>query len=337
MEVFVRKLFLISLIFVSFISVQATENDNFYLCVNQWPVAKSLTDLKLIGNDVYFPQEQVINFKLSTKSKVVVPMTLYDRGSDVLVVAAQALPSPKESMEIFKEIFPAYDIVIFDYRWCNCYGTFLAKSIIAGKPFKKILLDETEELETVVNFALKRKKYSVVIGLGECYSCFHLARFQSDSIKKKGSGPFTHLILDSCWYSLRHFAERICYDPFLPAKPQEGGAPRIISWLTDNRLFKNIVLGSVFALMTDISIGPFISSVGIPVLFVHGLNDLFVPQNHFDKIWQSTNQEKRAVLLTPYRHSNNLGNKDLYRFIGESFISSKTIDEFIRKIQNLLN
>ena len=314
---------------------QAMGNAGFQLRINQWGNPKSIAIEQLTFQEGNVVEEKIEKLSLKTKSGITVPVTFYDRNSDGIIIVAQALPAPKSSMNIFTRICANYDVVLFDYRWCGQYESFLAKSILAGEPIKRVLLDEMEELEAVVDFTLKKKSYNFVAGLGQCYGCFHLAKLQSDSIRKNGSGPFTHLILDSCWYSLRHFAERICYDPFLPISPQDGGAPEVIKWVTDNGLFKSIVLGSVFKLMSDVSVEPYISTVGIPVLFIHGLNDLFVPQKHFQKIWQSTDKENRTVLLTPFRHLDNLGNKEVYRSIVETFVSSETTQEFEKKVSGV--
>lgn len=327
-----RSALLLSFRFMILFAVLSIKSDDFYVCINQLTNVRSIATEKLALDQKKPSKEQITDFTLKTKSEIKIPVTFYDRGSNVLMIAASALPAPKESMEIFTKMFPSYDIVLFDYCWANQYGTYLAKSILTGKMVKKVLLDPIEELETVVNYFAEREKYTTVVGLGECYSCFHLAKLQSNSIKNKGTGPFTHLILDSCWYSLRHFAERICYDPLLPISPQDGGAPKVIKCVTDNHIFKSIVLGSIFAIMKDISIRPNLSIVEVPVLFIHGKNDLFVPMEHFYKIWDSTDQEKRAALLTPYRHADNLGDKKLYQYVVEQFVASKTTHDLEKSL-----
>lgn len=283
-----------------------------------------------------FTQEVIDTFSLKTESGIDVPVIYYNRNSDALLIAAQALPAPKEAMGVFAKIFPHYDIILFDYRWSGQYESFLFKSIISRKPTEKLLLNETEELETVLDFALQKKSYTTVIGLGECYSCFHLVKVQFDSLKNKGYGPFTHLILDSCWYSLRDFAERICYDPFLPISPKVGGAPSLLKYITNSSIFKSIALGLIFNFLTNISIKPYISALKIPLLFIHGSQDIFVPFDHFEKIWQSTNQKNRALLLTPFHHADNLKDKKIYQCLCDLFVNSKTVDEFKEKCQDIL-
>jgi len=248
------------------------------------------------------------------------------------MIAAPALPAAKESMETFAKMFSNYDVIIFDYRWEGQYIKYLIKSILMRKPVQKVLFDPIQELKIVLRYAINKKKYKKIVGLGECYSCFHFLKLQSDSINKTGSGLFTHLILDSPWYSLRCFVERICYDPFLPMSPQDGGAPKIVKWCTNNSISKNIILRLFFLLMKNVSIESYLSNLKTPVLFVHGQKDLFVPNNHFNKIWNASDNQNRAVLSTPYKHSDNLGNKKIYRYIAETFIASDKMQDFAKKV-----
>lgn len=306
----------------------ASENNEFLVKINDWEKAQLIVSEPSENQEINATEESATEFTLKTESGIDVPVKFYDRNSDVCMIVAASLPASKENMSVFAKIFSSYDVVLFDYRWAHHYGSFLVKSIVMGKPVKKVLCDPIEELERVVHYFIERKKYSAFIGLGECYGCFHLAKLQSDAIKKYGRGPFTKLVLDSCWYSLRFFAQRICGDPFLPFQPQYGGAPRIVKWLTDSYLVNKFFLDLVFALINNVSIEPYIKTVGIPMLFVHGRNDLFVPLNNFDKVWGACDKGNRAVLFTPYRHSDNLGNKTLYRHIVEKFVASETMKDF---------
>lgn len=327
-----KKMFIGFIFFINSGFLNAVHQTNFFsLCINEKEKSVTINPEKLTIDQKLYSKEKVSNFILKTTSQIEIPTIYHDRNNEVLMIVAAALPASKESMAIFAKMFPYYDVVLFDYRWVNQYGSFLMKSILLGKPVEKILLDPIEELKTVIDYFTGKKIYKKVVGLGECYGCFHLAKLQSDTIKKTGQGLFTHLILDSCWHSLRYFAERICYDPLLPVSPQDGGMPKIITTFTDNNMFKSVVLGFIFSFMQNISIKSYIASVEIPILFVHGKNDLFVPLNHFDEIWNATNKKNRAVFFTPYRHSDNLGNKKLYKYIVEQFVDSQSMHEFEKK------
>lgn len=323
-----QRIMMIQLFFLLYLSfnILATEaTDTFFLGINDCNNTQPLALSSIEKNEISPAATTIHQLQLSTATGISVPVTFYDRQSDVVVIAVQGLPAQKESMEIFTEIFPLYDIICFDFRWNGNYEQFLMRSIIAREPIKRVLLDEIEELETVVSYVLHQKKYSTVVGLGECYGCFHVAKLQSDAIKQNGKGPFTHIILDSCWHSLRSFAERICYDPYLPLSPQEGGAPKAITLLTDNFVVKKVLLGSLFKLLPNISMEPYITTIQVPVLFIHGRNDLFVPFDHFTKIFNAANSNKRAVLFTPYQHSNNIGNKKVYQTVVHHFLQQQSM------------
>jgi len=265
--------------------------------------------------------ETVVETTLSTASGVEVPVIWYQRKSNTIIIAAQSLPASKESMRFLAKMFPRYDIVMFDYCWNQHYGRFVAKSFFTGSLIKKVLLDEEQELAAVIEHVLQDHAYTKVIGFGQCYSCYHLAKIQSDAINRTGSGPFTHLIFDSCWHSLWSFIERICTDPLLPANPRYGGAPCVLKWITDNWLFKKIILGTTFACTDDVSPVTYLPSVTVPVLFIHGRNDLFVPVEHFERIWSATDEHNRIALLTPFEHVHNLGNKGVYQHVIYQFIT----------------
>lgn len=313
-------------------SIHAAEDNNFYLTVKEWDNKKQIdTNFSPEKNSATKIRNKSIEFfSLPLSTNLTIPVKFYNRRSDRLIVAAQALPASKRSMEIFSELFPEYDIVTFDYRWNDNYEWFLCKSIFACKPVQSVLLDEIEELRTVVTHTINRKKYKTVVGLGQCYSCFHLAQLQAES------KPFTHLIFDSCWHSVKSFAERICFDPYLPSSPQEGGAPTILSNITNNAAFKNITLGSLFSMLSNPSINQFLPQINIPLLYIYGKNDRFVPEETFQQIWNATNESQRTLLLTPFQHCNNLENEMVYQAIADLFIRSSTLEDFLQSVQEQL-
>jgi len=316
-------------------------NSNFFLQTNNWKSPKKIDIKKLVSKDfVCRPSqdrlEKVYNLTLKTESGVIVSARFYDRNSDFVIIAGQGLTACKEAMVEHAELFKEYDLIIFDYRWNGKYEKFLAKSIATCSPVQKVLLNEVEEVQAVINFVKEHKKYSRVIGLGKCYSSFLFAKIQIDSVRRSGKGPFTHFIFDSCWYSLRLLAERICYDPLLPVSPQVGGASWLAKKITNNKLFKGVALGSVFGLIRDISIKRYLSLLDIPVLFIHGQYDLFIPLSHFHKMWNVSNCSSRAVLFTPYRHSDNLHDENLYYHISHKFITSSCMKEFEDKCREII-
>jgi hypothetical protein len=274
---------------------------------------------------------------LRTCSGVDVPVLFFNRNSSTVLLVGQALPANKETMAIYAKLFSDYDVILFDYRWHKNYGSFLLKSLALCSPVQRILFDEEEEVRTVVDFLRRYKNYEKIIGLGECYSAFLFAKVQADDVRKFGYGPFTHLIFDSCWHSLKSFAESICDDPYLPLFPQEGGAPSILKAITRSFIVKELLLKVIFTFMHNVSIEEHLLHLNVPVLFIHGLKDLFVPQHQFEALWKVSCIDNRVALLTPYQHANNLQDKFLYRFICEKFISAFSIKEFIIMCDDLIN
>ena len=236
----------------------------------------------------------------------------------------------------FAQLFDRYDVIVFDYRWRDTYARSLLQSLVLCSPTQRMLFDEEQEIRAVIDFLARHKKYEKVVGLGECYSNFLFAKIQADDVQKSGKGPFTHLILDSCWLSFKSFAHSISRDPFLPCSPQQGGAPWILKKLTNCPLVKWPVMKIIFAFLDNVSIEKHLAHLNIPVLFIHGMRDLMVPKPQFEAIWKAACCGKRAALLTPYHHADNLGNKFLYRFVSEQFINTASIDEFVTACEGMI-
>ena len=326
---------IIILLFFPLCIGHAALTQGFFLRTDAWPEPRAI-QVDTIEKRLTHATENPQNITLKTKSGLEVPAFFYNRNSNVAVIAGPALPAPKESMDIYARLFDKYDVISIDYRWVNNYFSSLIKSIILCSPVQRMLLDEEEEIYAALAYLKNHKDYEKIIGLGECYSNFLLTKIQADETQKSGKGPFTHLILDSCWHSLTSFAQSICDDPCLPISPQVGGAPWIIKKITGCPLVKWPLLKIIFTFLQNVSIEEHLAKLDIPVLFIYGLNDLFVPKAQFESIWQSANKGKRAALLTPYRHSDNLHNKPVYRYVCEEFVNAKSISTFQENCKEIL-
>ncbi len=258
-----------------------------------------------------------------------IPMLHIDRSSDVVLILGQGLPAPKEAMLHYAALFKNYDIILFDYRWAHQYGWFLTTSFLQCAPVKKVLLNEELVVRAILS-SIKEKKYLQVVGLGVCYSNFLFAKIQSDESKLHGKGPFTHLILDSCWHSISSFAESIVKDPYLPTSPQYGGAPGWLKWLTSSRIVSYITTKLIRTCVQDVCTADYLGSLGCPVLFIHGQKDIMVPLVQFKKLWDAADPHTRVALLTPSAHADSVKHSSLYRSIVESYITSETLEGFIK-------
>jgi hypothetical protein len=266
-----------------------------------------------------------------------VPVLFWDRNSTTALIAGPSIRAPKESMCAFANLFDTYDVISIDYRWSNNYFSSLLTSIILCSPIQRMLLDEEEEVYAAIDFIKQHKKYEKIIGFGECYSTFLLTKIQADNVEASGQGPFTHLILDSCWHSLISFTESVCNDPFLPFNSQDGGAPWLLKKIMNSPIIKWPLLEILFAFVDNVSVEEHLPKINLPILFVYGDNDIFVSKDHFESIWNAARKDTRAVLLTPYRHADNLHNKPVYKFICEQFIGVASITDFQENCKYVLN
>jgi hypothetical protein len=134
------NILLLSLSMAITFSLSLINGEEFKLCFDQLHSNECIIDATSLEKEESSqkPWEHVEAFSLTTESGVNVPVVFHNRNSNVLIVTAQALPTPKESMKIFTKIFPHYDIIMFDYRWSGHYESFLCTSIATGKPIKKI-------------------------------------------------------------------------------------------------------------------------------------------------------------------------------------------------------
>ncbi|MBX9831303.1 alpha/beta hydrolase [Candidatus Babeliales bacterium] len=323
---------LIALLAALMLTASVHTAENFFLVADELDQPRQLA----IPADTPYPhfraQPQHRTLCSPSQPNVRIPITFFDNNSDTIVVLGQSLPASKESMLGHAYLFDC-DVIMFDYRWHESYKTFLLKALASCRPTQRILHDEEQEVRTVLNFIRTLKKYKRVIGLGECYSTYLFAKVQADETRARRQGPFTHLIFDSPWHSLRSFAESICNDPLLPLSPGKGGAPRVLKAVTSCPPVKHIILATTFAFLNDVCIEQHLAALTIPVLFIYGKNDLFVPEEHFSQIWGAAPRGLRAALITPYCHGENLNreSEELYRQVCERFIASSSVAEFLEQ------
>ncbi len=251
------------------------------------------------------------------------------RNSDTVLILGQGLPAPKEEMLRYAVHFDC-DIVLFDYRWVHQYGWFLGRGLMSLAPVKKVLLDEEQVVRSVLAY-IGDYHYKNVVGLGVCYSNFLFAKIQSDDAKK-GRGPFTHLILDSCWYSLTSFAEQIAYDPYLPTSPQYGGAPPLLKKISQSAMGTSL-MKITFLFLSNPCTADYLSTINCPVLFIHGINDIMVPLEHFEQLWRAAELYQRAALLTPAPHAGSIAYTSLYTAIVQTFMQSDSIGHFLELLR----
>ncbi|HBS48083.1 MAG: hypothetical protein UR14_C0008G0056 [candidate division TM6 bacterium GW2011_GWE2_31_21] len=276
---------------------------------------------------------------LRTESGIEFPTIFINNNSSHILVLGQGFPGGKESMKSFIDYLGSdFDYIIFDYRWTQIFK-FMCKPSTLIHPFQKLLCEEQEELFAIAKYIrLKERErnrtYKERIALGECYSNFVFVKSQVLS-QQQGNAIFTKLILDSCWLSLKDFVDSICFDPYLPCSPQEGGTPLWIKRILTLKWIHAPISKIARLLTPQISISPYLAQLeNIPVLFIHGTNDLMVPRKHFDKIWEDTATHQKAAFITPHAHSDNFKkeSRHLYKYLVKTFAYSN-FDEFYQNVE----
>lgn len=322
-----------SLLLILSIFITVFSYDNAYFLKTE--SSSHLYTLKLSNPEQ--SEDQIIDLtqaqpiKLKTNSGIAFDALFFDRHSTVALVLGQGFPASKESMTCFAKLFQDYDIIVFDYRWSNICSYLLRPSSIF-QPVKSLVLNEIEEVVSVINFLKSYKNYSQIIGLGECYSNFLFVAAQVRE-QKENSILFDKLILDSCWLSLKSFTKSISIDPLLPLYPQTGGCPNFIKSLLSSRFINKPLLYLISFFIPRLTIKNYLSKLhSTPILFIHGINDKMVPVEHFNRIWSYAKSTPKVALLTPYGHSENLYDKYIYKQVCDNFISSSNISEFTCKL-----
>ncbi len=233
---------------------------------------------------------------------------------------------------------------MFDYRWHNFLHFFWNNLQAFVYPIQQLLLNEHEEVITVVNHLKEKKKqkngheYKEVVALCECYSTFTFAEAQFEE-QERERRLFTKLIFDSCWFSFKEFAKSLSRDPWIPINPQTGGCPQCIKTFLQKSYVRKPLLSLIFLWLPEVTIEKYLHGItNTPILFIHGNNDVMVPFSTFEQIWNATHTEEKTLLLTPYWHSDNVGKaKDIYCTCCRVFIESSNQKEFLKLLKSTHN
>ena len=188
---------------------------------------------------------------------------------------------------------------------------------------KQVRLGLSEELDVaaIVSHVCKHKKYASVIGLGVCYSGLIF-------MKTAALYPtlFTKLILDGCWFSLGDAVEILVKDPGMIPRPQYHSKWEH-HWLIKQRWFQRSLIwigqklfNIEFNTVSVLDYAPLLPE-SLPILFIHGKNDLLIPREQFEILFHATNCRQKTAFITSNEHvRNHLKDKELYKEIGTAFI-----------------
>lgn len=265
---------------------------------------------------------------LKTEDSHTIHALYFNRNSDTLIVCAPGFGYHKEVMVPFVDLYPHYDVVIMDQRGhgleakpqgvldrCARASFGIVPSLITYG--EKEILDVHQLVTTLRQNAAGR--YTKVIGLGFCYSSliFGKAAVQFPDL-------FDKLIVDGSITSLKKVFMRMQKKPLMLAHLRAGGIGP--SWLQDSTFFysmlttlqKHLFRGAFDSDLVNVSN---LSKLTIPVMFVHGHQDVMVSDSEFEKLWTATGSSEKAALLTNNRHLiNHLKDKELYHYVTTHFI-----------------
>lgn len=281
-------------------------------------------------------KERVSTFKVTTRDGEKIEGTYFDRDSDNLIVIGAGFTNNREQMAPFGDMFTDSDVVFFDYRGHGAIEEALLKpqtwkgtfQRLFGIDRTKVKLGLTEELDVlaVVNHMRRQKNYTQVTGLGICYSAMIF-------IKAAALYPhlFDKLICDGTWLSLGHATNALSADLKMICSPQRGGAANWFvsknDWFRKNMLtLAQKLFGIEFNTLSVLDYAPNLPD--IPMLFIHGKDDIFISRKQFETIWHATNVTHKTAMLTSHEHVwNHLKGKELYKEICELFMH-KTHEQF---------
>lgn len=259
--------------------------------------------------------------------------TLLNRHSDTLLVVGGGFTNHRELMAPFGDMFDKVDVLFFDYRGQGkessnplrpaSWQSFSKR--LFGIERKTVRLGQSEELDVqaIVSKATSQKKYSQVVGLGLCYSGLIF-------VKTAALYPtmFHKLILDGCWFSLQDAVEIIARDPGLILRPQNHSA-LANNWLVKQRWFQRSIMAVAQRLLNidfnTVSVLDYAPKLPkeMEILFLQGKQDVLIPAEHFEILWHATNCTRKTAVITSNQHVwNHLKQKELYKEIGELFMTT---------------
>ncbi len=257
-----------------------------------------------------------------TEDDIKICATYFDRKSDKLMIVGEGFTNDREVMSPFIDMFPDYDLVLFDFRGQGLEANYFSLSkrcFGVDSEYAKLGAVEEKDVYAVVSGMKKIKNYKQVYGLGLCYSAFIFLKALA-----LRPGTFDKLILDGCWISVPMIVEKIKSDPKVIFDPQHGG------W-QDHFIFKNDLVQNFLIWISSNVLGFSLHGSSIleyvekidsaNLLFFYGKNDLMVSRDEFELIWNAIKTPYKTAIITSNPHvRNHLKQKEAYRLFCELFL-----------------
>lgn len=275
--------------------------------------------------------------EICTEDKCYIECTYINKGNDTIIISAPGFGSSREQLIPYLDLFADFDLLLVNYWGKSSRKTDnptynRGLQYPAYKYFSHRWIREMLDIKAAVKYIRNLNKYKQVIGVAKCYSTLRFCEVQALAEQNK-EAAFDKLILDSPWLSMQSVAEKVSGSPFLCCTQTSDKTPTLLKLLFRPQILRSalIALGRVtFQLdFRKISIIDPISQITqCPILFIYGKNDAFVIESEFNKIWNSVQTQKLA-LITPFGHSaNHIKGKAIYKFITNMFIQTNHLDNF---------
>lgn len=283
-------------------------------------------------------------YDVTTQDGLTLGCTFFDRGSDTLLVVGSGFTNEREMMSPFIDMFPEYDVLLFDFRGHGYTPGIMCSTVDIDKPACNLAkggfgIDssvvgfgkyEHEDVISVISSfknlrqdrsykqPLRYAPYRQVFGLGVCYSAFIFLKTAAQY-----PGLFDKLVLDGCWLSLPLFVAKAKKDLLTLVNPQTGG------W-SDHWFFGHpwvqeaaewIARNIIQLQLTDITLMDYAPKItDTPLLFFYGKNDYMVTREEFEQLWDNLPTKEKMVVITSNPHvRNHLKQKELYKLICDLF------------------
>lgn len=302
------------------------QNDIYFVRTNQGESICLSSDLDNYQTDIIQAEksETVLDFIFQTPTSKRVPIKLFLRNSNKLLILGPGYRTPKEKYIKYAQVFHDYDVVLFDFEW-PCLSNITSNFLSA--PIDTMFLEHKQVVLSLVNHfkTVPHKPYDQIIGLGTSYSAmvFLEAQYEGQQFKTK---VFDKLILDSCPVTLADIVFQVVKRPSLMTgnacvTQKPGFWSNLLEATRIPALCQSIISYPVTTDMCEV-----IASLDnqLPILFIHGKLDQLVPFSMFNKLWTASVSTRKIALITPLPHASNLNIQcpGTYKAVCDTFIDS---------------
>lgn len=274
-----------------------------------------------------------IPLTLRSTASQAIHCTFFDRKSSILLVLGAGFPVPRERMLSFVKFFPAYDLLLFDYRGMGSDHRIDASyalpwkwtGLISWQSSKTIDLavsgigtNEEDDVIALIDACKQQRNYTNVYGLGVCFSSYVFSKAAAQR-----PDLFDKLILDGCWPSLERVIKNCIKNPSLLCSFDHPHSPipfithcdftqacglKLVEWVT----WVNLKGAPPFVY--------YASKLSCPILFFQSSNDCYCSSDEFKTIWDAVKTSKVAIFTNNLHGRNHVQQPEAYKEIANAFL-----------------